>query len=160
MPAPAEPKADRSKTLWSALGAVALVLISVALTYVITSRLNNQTAVQQQQAVSLQEYNRTGAAIDVAVTNLSDAIVSGSGVGEARQNARKAIAEHVGASLALAEVVGRENMNAYMEGVSRLRELVDDSRNPRSAMLASQARLDLMQNRETIAAEARRNIYS
>jgi hypothetical protein len=50
-------------------------------------------------------------------------------------------------------------MRAYTGGVGTLRQLVDDTENPLTAMRASQARFELMHNRKVISDEARRNIY-
>ena len=150
---------ERTNKVLSGVGAIALILVTAVVTYFATARLNNEASVQQQYLLALQDFNRTGAALDVAITNLADAVVDERGVEAARQGARRAIAEHVGACQGLAEIVGRANMAEYAFGLSKLREYVDDTRNPRSAMLASQARFDLMHNRAIIATEARKQIY-
>lgn len=144
------------------VGAIALALLTTALTYMVTARLNTESAVQQQQLAAIQTFISSGADVDTSITNLSDAAASGQGVDEAKREARRALSAHAAAGLSIEPIVGKENLKAYMVGVGTLRELVRNVRagDGQSAMDASQARFDVMHNRTQIIAEARKNIYS
>lgn len=128
-------------------------------TYLFTARLNHEAAVQQQYLAAVQDFISTGARVDAAVTGLADSVLDGEGVGEARKEARQAIAAHVASTQSLSQVVGEGNSGAYMEGLATLRTLVDDTDDAQAALKASRARFQLMENRSIIVAEARRRIY-
>lgn len=151
---------DRAKG-WLGVGisAVLSALLAAGLAYIFTVRANDRTSLQQQYLISLQQFEQTGGAMDVGVTNLADAVRERRNVPEAKRNALRAIAEHAGSVAALNPIVGRANMEAYMAGVSTLTDRVEDTTDLRSAMRASQARFDIMHNRTVIREEARNNIY-
>lgn len=142
------------------LAALAGAVIGSAVSYQFQSQLNNRAALQQQYMGALQLFNQTGTAMDVSITNLADAVVEKRPIADAKEKARIAIGDHLSAAQALAEIVGRKNMETYMSGVGTLRELVDGASDAKSMMQASQARFDIMHNRTIIRAEAQENIYS
>ncbi len=133
--------------------------LAALFTYMFTAKLNQEAMVQQQYLAAVQDFIATGARVDASVTSLSDSILDADGIKEGRKEARQAIAAHVAATQSLSQVVGSGNANAYMEGLATLRTLVDDARDVQTALRASRARSDLMDNRTVIVAEARRRIY-
>jgi hypothetical protein len=151
--------AERFRKWFGHVPALLLTLLACGLTYFLTVKANDHSALQQQYLGALQQFDQTGSAMDVSVTSLADAVREERGVADAKRNALNAIAVHAGASQALNEIVGRENMNAYQRGVGRLTDLVEATADLHSAVQASQARFDVMHNRNLIRDEARRNIY-
>lgn len=131
-------------------------------TYYATVRLNTETALQQQYLAAVQEFNATGAKVDASVTDLADSIADtgrATEVAGARKEARQAIAAHAAATQGLQQIVGKGNIDSYLEGLGALRTLVDSTKDAKAAMRVSQARFDLMHNRTLMVAEARRRIY-
>jgi hypothetical protein len=159
-PVPQRTLTDRCKS-WAGIAVTSALsaLLAAGLAFVFTVQANDRLALQQQYLAALQQFDQTGSAMDVGVTNLADAVRERRNTAEPKRNALRAIAEHAGASQALNAVVGTENMNAYLTGVGRMTELVEATSDVRSAMNASQARFDVMHNRNVIREEARRNIY-
>jgi predicted ArsR family transcriptional regulator len=137
------------------LGAVLAALF----TYYITHKLNNESSVQQQYVASVQDFAATGARVDAAVTDLADATVDKEGVDQAKKEARQAIAAHAAATLALRPIIGKGNVQAYMQGVAQLRQLVDSTGDVPAALRTSKGRFALIDNRNQIIAVARKNIY-
>ncbi len=155
---------DHAKRSWgwarkAVSSAVGLVLLTAAVTYLITVRANSINAEQQQHLAALQQFISTGADVDANVTDLVDAAGDRSDVEIAKRNVRHAIAAHAAAAKSVEEVVGRANITAYIDGLGKLRTLVDDSNDPVAALQTSQARFDVMHNRTLIVAEARKHIY-
>ncbi|PNU02096.1 hypothetical protein [Novosphingobium guangzhouense] len=134
-------------------------LLAAWFTYLFTAKLNSEAMLQQQYLAAVQEFIVTGSKVDASVTELSDSILDKEGVREGRKEARQAIAAHVAATQSLAQVIGTGNADAYMEGLATLRTLVDEAADVQTALKASRARFDLMDNRAVIVAEARRRIY-
>lgn len=134
-------------------------LIGALLSYHFTAKLNNESALQQQYLLAVQDFNATGAKLDSSVTELTDTVVDEEGLKDARKEARQAIAAHVAAVQGLSIVLGERNVDNYMFGVARLREYVDAANTPQQALIASKARFALMENRNMLLQEARRRIY-
>lgn len=145
------------------LGGLATALVggffAALFTYYATARLNNESALQQQYLVAVQDFNATGARVDAAITELADNVLDGQEVAQARREARQAIATHVAATQALAPLMGKGNVAEYMKGLATLRLMVDDTDGRSAALKTSKARFTLMENRTTMIAEARRRIY-
>jgi hypothetical protein len=137
------------------LGAVLAALF----TYYVTERLNAKSSVQQQYVASVQDFAATGARVDAAVTNLGDATVDKEDVDAAKKEARQAIAAHAASTLALRPIIGKGNVETYMVGVAEMRHLVDSTNDVPAARRASKGRFALIDNRNDVIAEARRNIY-
>lgn len=127
--------------------------------YKYTAQLNHEAALQQQYLAAVQDFVSTGARVDAAVTGLSDNLLDGKGTLDGKREARQAIAAHTAATLSLSQVIGKGNADAYMVGLGDLRAIVDDTRDVKTALHASQGRFDLMENRQVIVNEARRRIY-
>jgi hypothetical protein len=134
-------------------------LLAAWFTYVFTSRLNHEAAVQQQYLASVQDFVSSGARVDASVTGLADGVLDDDAVKEERREARQAIAAHVAATQSLSQVIGTGNAHAYMQGLATLRTLVDRTSDDQSALRASRARFEVMENRSIIVAEARRRIF-
>lgn len=134
-------------------------LLSAGFTYLFTEKQNHEAVVQQQYLAAVQDFVGSGARVDAAVTGLSDSLIDAQGVRDGRREARQAIAAHVAATQGLSQVIGKGNSDAYMEGLATLRTMVDDAKDVKTALTASNARFDLMENRTIIVAEARRRIY-
>jgi hypothetical protein len=137
------------------LGAVFAALF----TYAVTERLNRQSSVQQQYVASVQDFAATGARVDAAVTDLADAAVDKGDVEAAKKEARQAIAAHAASTLALRPIIGKGIFEAYMAGVADMRLLVDSTGDVPAAARASKGRFALIDNRNKVIDEARRNIY-
>lgn len=134
-------------------------LIAGWFTYVFTAKLNTEAALQHQYLSAVQEFVSTGSEVDASVTNLADSILDGQEVRTARQASRLAIANHVAATVSLSQVIGEGNANLYMEGLASMRTYVDAANSSQSALAMSNARFDLMENRNAIVHEAQRRIY-
>lgn len=141
------------------LTALAGGFFAALFTYGFTARLNTEAALQQQYLSAVQDFNATGARVDAAITELSDTVLDGADIAQAKREARQAIAAHVAATQALSPLMGTGNVKAYMEGLATLRGMVDQTGDVRAALNASHARFDLMDNRQVMLAEARRRIY-
>ena len=128
-------------------------------TYYFTKELNAEASVQQQYVAAVQDFAATGARVDAAVTTLADATVDADEVNAAKKEARQAIAAHAASTLALEPVVGEGNVKAYLTGVADMRDLVDHTDSVAAARRASRGRFALIQNRNSVIAEARKNIY-
>lgn len=145
------------------LGGLATALVggffAAFFTYYATAKLNTESALQQQYLVAVQDFNATGAKVDAAITELADNVSDGQEVAQARREARQAIAAHVAATQALAPLMGKGNVAEYMKGLATLRLMVDNTDGKSAALKTSKARFTLMDNRNTMIAEARRRIY-
>jgi len=142
-----------------AIGALVTGFIAALFTYAFTAKLNTESALQQQNLAALQEFISTGSKLDASITNLSDTLLDGDDLLAEKKVVREAIAAHASASQSLVQIVGKDNIDAYLVGVGMLRELVDSTGDVNSAMQTSQARFDVMHNRTKIIEEARENIY-
>ncbi len=156
---------DRAKRyLKMAIGGLATAIVGGLLaawfTYVFTARLNQEAALQQQYLSAVQEFVATGSNVDASITRLTDDVLDKENVREAKREARHAIALHVAATQSLSQVIGTGNASAYMDGLATLRTLVDSTSDPSTALRASRARFDVMDNRAIIVAEARRRIFN
>lgn len=163
---PMFPPMTRDRVLqWTklALGGLATAvlggLFAAFFTYVFTAKLNNESALQQQYLVAVQDFNSTGAKVDASITELADTVIDGDEIKQSRKEARQAIAAHVAATQALSPLMGTGNVKAYMEGLATLRGMVDQTGDVRAALQTSRARFDLMDNRQIMIAEARKRIY-
>lgn len=134
-------------------------VLAGAFTYVYSRKLQAEASVQQQYVASVQDFAATGGRVDAAITNLADAAVDQDSVAEAKKEARQAIASHAAATLALEPIIGKGNVEAYMLGIADMRTLVDATGDVPAATRASKGRFALIDNRNVIIAEARRNIY-
>jgi hypothetical protein len=141
------------------IGGIVVAALTAIFTFLATSRLNHRSMVQQQYIAAVQDFTSTGARVDASITELADTVLDGAQITEARKEARQAIAQHVAATLGLAQVVGEGNEKEYMKGLATLRLLVDGTDNKRAALRTSRARFDLMSNRVIVVTEARRRIY-
>jgi len=151
---------DRAKRWMKyAIGALVTGFIAALFTYAFTAKLNTESALQQQNLAALQEFISTGSKLDASITNLSDTLLDGDDLLAEKKVVREAIAAHASASQSLVQIVGKDNIDAYLVGVGMLRELVDSTGDVNSAMQTSQARFDVMHNRTKIIEEARENIY-
>jgi hypothetical protein len=144
----------------SAVGAVALVVLTAVATYAVTARLNTVSSVQQQHLAALQSFIESGSQLDASVTDLVDSVADSDDVKVAKKEVRKALSAHAAASQSLAPIVGKANVDAYLVGIGTVRQLVDQTDNSQAALNASQARFDVMHNRTLIVAEARKQIHS
>ncbi len=146
-----------------AIGGILTALVggffAALFTYGFTAKLNSESALQQQYLSAVQEFNSSGARVDAAITELSDNVLDGIDVAQARREARQAIAAHVAATVALSPLMGTGNVKEYMKGLGTLRVMVDRTGDSREAFRTSKARFDLMDNRQIMLAEARRRIY-
>lgn len=156
---------DRAKRYFKmAVGGLATAIVGGLLaawfTYVFTQRLNQEAALQQQYLSAVQEFVSSGANVDASVTRLADDVLDKQALTEAKREARHDIAIHVAATQSLSQVIGTGNAGEYMKGLATLRTLVDSTKDPSSALRASRARFDLMDNRAIIVAEARKRIFN
>lgn len=148
------------KLTFAAIGTALLGgLVAAYFTYLFTARLNTESAVQQQYLAAIQDFSTTGAKVDATITELADTVLDGDELVNARREARQAIASHVAASLSLAPVAGQGNVDEYMKGLATLRLFVDQTSGREQALKTSRARFDLMDNRISMIAEARRRVY-
>ncbi len=134
-------------------------LIGALLSYHFTAKLNNESALQQQYLLAVQDFNSTGAKLDASITELTDAVADQASAKDARKEARQAIASHVAATQSLSIVLGKSNVDNYMVGLARLREFVDATNDEKNAYVTAKARSTLIQNRNLMMQEARRRIY-
>lgn len=164
VPMPAPMSRDRI-IHWAKLAAGGLAtailggIFAAVFTYMATARLNQEAALQQQYLAAIQEFSATGAKVDASITELADTVLDGAEKAQARKEARQAIAAHVAASQGLTQVIGIGNVKAYMKGLATLRLLVDATDDKSEALTTSRARFDLMDNRISMIAEARRRVY-
>ena len=142
-----------------ASGAFATALLAAWLTYFFTAQLNTKAAIQQQYLLAVQDFTTTGARVDASITELSDNVLDGTQIYEARREARQAIAAHAASAQGLVQIMGEGNVSEYMKGLATLRLLVDDTDSKPEVLRTSQARFDLMSNRTVMVAEARRRIF-
>ncbi|RKF21589.1 hypothetical protein D6851_05980 [Altericroceibacterium spongiae] len=156
-------RAQLSNWIKLILGGIATALVggffAALFTYFATAKLNNESALQQQYLVAVQDFNSSGAKVDAAITELADNVLDGQEIAQARREARQAIAAHVAATQALAPLMGEGNVAEYMKGLATLRMMVDDTDGRATAQNTSKARFTLMENRTVMIAEARKRIY-
>lgn len=129
-------------------------------TYGVTSKLNRDASLQQQELAALSDFSATGAKVDAAITQLMDNAYDKVEIGDAKKEARQALAGHAASTLGLMPVLGKGNVEAYMQGVAELRILVDRAGDLPATKQASRGRFALIDNRIAMIAEARRRIYS
>jgi len=143
-----------------AVGAVALVILTVILTFVATARLNVETAVQQQQMAALQQFEESGARLDASLSLFADALLDKKGVEDARKEVRTALVLHASQANALRAMVGDGNVDQYLGGLRELRQFADTATDPQTAMRTAQQHVTLMDYRVKLAGLARKSIYS
>jgi len=146
-------------------GAIILALLTAILTYAFTARLNVQTAYQQQQATSIQQFEESGAKMDAQLSLLVDALLDAKGnetnkaVDDARSEARTAITLHASQAHNLEPVVGTGNVKQYIDGLGILRGLTDKVTGRITARRMAQVHVNLMDYRVRMLKQARANMY-
>lgn len=141
------------------LGAVALVFLTAIATYGITAKLNVETAVQQQQNTSIQQFEESGAQMDVALSNFVDALLDKKEIDEARNTSRAAIALHAAQANALKPLTGDGNIRQYIDGLGNLRAFVDSTDGRKTAKIMAQQHVNLMAYRLKLVDMAKGNVY-
>jgi len=94
------------------------------LSYHYNQKSNTELAVQQQRYSDLQSFRNSGSDLDQSVTALSDALVDGRGIEEARSKLRIAITRHLSDATANEATLG-SGVEPYEKGLGELRRTVD-----------------------------------
>lgn len=125
------------------------------LSYFYNQKANSELALQQQALSDLQSFRNSGAALDQAVSALSDALVDEKGITEARSRLRGALTAHLSDAIANEGLLGSASAS-YIYGLSELRTTVDDVQPASIRMQAKlwQDSLKLMSARRKMVAVA------
>lgn len=145
--------------LAKALGAIALIILTAITTYAVTARLNVETALQQQNAAALQEFEKSGGQMDVALSVYVDTLLDRGDTKAARNDVRTAITMHTSQTNALRSLVGSGNVDQYIDGLGDLRQFADDVNGRLTAKKMAQQHVNLMDYRVKMVSMARQNIY-
>ena len=125
------------------------------LSYKYNQRSNAELAVQQQTFSDLQAFRNSGAELDQSLGVLSDAIIDGRGVSEAKSKMRNAISRHVSDGLGTEKSLGLDS-RSYIERLAHLRMTVDevDPHSVETGATLWQESLKLMSERRRLVASA------
>lgn len=133
------------------------MLASAALTsyisYIYNQKANTALVMQQQRVDDLQSFRESGAELDQALSGMSDAIVDGSGLDEAKRNMRKAITKNISDAVAVRHILGSAT-DEYIDGLANLREVVDQTETIDSGRDLWQTSINLMEKRRQLVANA------
>lgn len=134
------------------LGALATALIGGPVGYHYATRANTALVIQQQKLTEVQHFETTGAALDNAVRQFSDAMAdrNSTRLEEARQSLRGAIAGHSSQVFAMRGTMGEADYRPYMATLGVLRQRTDAA-NPQQGVQMWQAAVDLIGHRRRIA---------
>lgn len=150
------------RALWSGVKKSCVWFVPMFLTAAATAWLsyeynqmsNTKLALQQQTFSDLQAFRNSGADLDQALGALSDAIVEGREVAQAKSNMRSAISRQISDALANEQVLGGAS-KGYIADLARLRlsvDEVDQGSVETSAVVWEQALALMSQRRKLIAA--------
>lgn len=123
IPAPQRENVGKATAFF--VGAVVSALVSTPIAYQYAKRANTTLVFQQQRLTDVQQFEATGAALDNAVRQFSDALVDDRGVEPARQALRTAIATHSSNIFAIRNTLGAADYDRYMAELVRLRARAD-----------------------------------
>lgn len=145
--------------LGKALGAVALVVFTAIATYMFTAQLNVETAMQQQQAAAVQQFEQSGAQMDANLSLYVDALLDKRDIPATKSAARASIVLHSSQASGLNALAGTGNVTQYVNALGDLRELADASDGRITARKMAQQHVNVMAYREKLVALSRSRIY-
>lgn len=145
--------------IMSGLKAIALVALATVATYFATSHQNVESALQQQNAAAVQQFEASGSQMDAALSLYVDALLDGRDVAQARKDARAAITLHAAQASPLRPLAGNGNVDQYVNGLGDLRKFADDADGRLTAKTMAQQHVNLMAYRVKLVSLARGNIY-
>ena len=138
--------------LWLASILVAALLGAAATSY-FTRQDNLELAFKQQQLSDIQLFQAGGSKLDESFRAFNDALIAGDGVGQAREAMRSAIAQHSSETYGLKRVFGSE-ATAYIDGLARLSNELNDATEPANSMQMAQTAVDLLEERAAMVSRA------
>jgi hypothetical protein len=145
--------------LWL-LSLVIATVVGAAINNYYSERSNQNAAVQQQNYMKIELFERTGNEMDGKFSSWSDAVVDKRDLKPIMQDIRTAIAQHSSTVTGLQPILGSENSNAYLEQLSVLRQLVDSSINSQTAIEAAQLHSKMIEVRWKLAEIAKGKVNS
>lgn len=123
------------------------------ISYIYSQKSNTALVVQQQRLNDLQQFRSSGAELDQGLSAMSDALVDGSGLDEARKQMRGAITKNIADAVAIRHLLGPK-ADTYIAGLARLRQVVDKTNDVHAGRDLWQTSIDLMVERRTLLSSA------
>ena len=138
---------------------LATAVVTAYLSYTYNQKANSELAVQQQIFSDLQSFRNSGAELDLAMSVLSDALVDGASVEEAKAKMKAAISRHISDTVANENALGAPSKQ-YLANLSQLRITVDNAsrENLEAASLLWEQSLKLMSERRKLVAAAQTRV--
>ena len=123
------------------------------LSYVYNQKANIALVAQQQRVNDLQQFRVSGASLDQALGDMSDALADGKGLDPARRAMRASINRNISDGLAARHLLGA-GTDHYISGLADLRVVVDDTDEVQSGTALWQSSINLMKERRDLIAAA------
>ncbi|MES2497095.1 MAG: hypothetical protein V4618_13355 [Pseudomonadota bacterium] len=135
--------------------------LTAYLSYFYNQKSNTELAVQQQTFSDLQSFRNSGAELDQSLGALSDALVDGKDVDQAKAKMRSAISRHISDAVGNDRTLG-PNSVIYINGLAKLRLTVDavDPVNIETGATLWEHSLKLMSQRKKMVTEAQLRLVS
>jgi hypothetical protein len=129
--------------------------VTAYVSYVYNQKANTVLVIQQQRLADLQQFRLSGAGLDQGLSAMSDALVDGKGLDQARRDMRAAITKNISDAVAVRHLLGPK-ADSYIAGLANLREVVDAVGTMDSGQGLWQTSLNLMKERRDLIASAER----
>ncbi|BCA57441.1 hypothetical protein HMP06_0210 [Sphingomonas sp. HMP6] len=150
MAIPANHRANIGRGTMFIAGSLATALVGAPVGIYVATHANTIMIVQQQTLADLQNFENTGAQLDNRVSGMSDALVDGRGVNDARRALRDAVSAHSSAAFALRDDMGGD-YPPYATKLRELRNFADKANTPREGVKVFQSLVDLIALRKDAA---------
>lgn len=133
------------------LAALISAVVGGSVAYYSSTQSNTKMVFQQQLLSDVAQLQATGAALDGAVRQLSDALVAQEGVELARKDLRAAIASHSSLVFSLRDDMPAADYDRYMQKLVELRGHADGAKTPYQGVAVWQSTVDAISQREALA---------
>ena len=134
------------------VGAATFVLgvaVTAGANYVSNKETNTAMVIQQQQVADLSQFGATGAALDRAMSQFSDALADGKGVEAARTNLKAAVVDHSSFVFNnMRDVMGPTDSAVYMADLRALGEAAQAARTYEDGVQVFQQTINLITYRK------------
>jgi hypothetical protein len=133
------------------LGHIIAALLAATLAWFVTARTNAVMIEQQQDYALINKFDETGARLDSSMSDFLDSVADGQDNPIAKKSLRTAISEHGATAQRMANVIGNGSVETYSNGLGRLYEMVDGTKDVQSGMTAAQLHADILANKKKIS---------
>lgn len=130
-----------------------VALVSAAIASHFTRQDNLDLAFKQQQMAEVQRFQGSASLLDTGLRAFNDALVDERKIDETRDAMRAAIAQHSSDTANSSNLFG-DASTKYNQGLGKLRERLDEAKDPISAIPMEQQAVNLIEQRQIMVRQA------